>query len=113
MHLSWKLVKYVKSNAIVFSNDRQLIGVGAGQMSRIDAAKIAIEKAKDSKLVLKNSVMASDAFFPFTDCITLAAGYGVKGVIHPGGSIKDQEVIDEVNKHSMFMLITKKRHFNH
>ena len=113
LYLSWKLVKYVKSNAIVFSNDRQLIGVGAGQMSRIDAAKIAIEKAKDSKLVLKNSVMASDAFFPFTDCITLAAGYGVKGVIHPGGSIKDQEVIDEVNKHSMFMLITKKRHFNH
>ena len=107
------MVKYVKSNAIVFSNDRQLIGVGAGQMSRIDAAKIAIEKAKDSKLVLKNSVMASDAFFPFTDCITLAAGHGVKGVIHPGGSIKDQEVIDEVNKHSMFMLITKKRHFNH
>ena len=113
LHLSWKLVKYVKSNAIVFSNNRQLIGVGAGQMSRIDATKIAIEKAKDSKLVLKNTVMASDAFFPFPDCITLAADHGVKGVIQPGGSIKDQEVIDEVDKHSMFMLITKKRHFNH
>ena len=82
-------------------------------MSRIDAAKIAIEKAKDSKLDLKNTVMASDAFFPFADCITLAASQRCERGDPFSGSINDQQVIDEVNKHSMFMLITKKRHFNH
>ena len=113
LHLSWKLVKYVKSNAIVFSNDKQLIGVGAGQMSRVDSTKIAIDKANSNDLDLKKSVMASDAFFPFPDCITLAAEQGVLGVIQPGGSIKDKEVLEEVNKQSMIMVITNKRHFNH
>ena len=113
LHLSWKLVKYVKSNAIVFSNDRQLIGVGAGQMSRVDSVKIAIDKAKSNGLELKNTVMASDAFFPFSDCVQLAAEQGVAGVIQPGGSIRDKEVLEEVNKQSMFMIITNKRHFNH
>ena len=113
LHLSWKLVKYVKSNAIVFSDDNQLIGVGAGQMSRIDSVKIAIDKAKSNDLDLKNTVMASDAFFPFSDCIQLAAEQGVSGVIQPGGSIRDKEVLEEVDKQSMFMIITNKRHFNH
>ena len=113
LYLSWKLVKYVKSNAIVFSNHKQLIGVGAGQMSRVDSTKIAIEKAKNNKFDLKNTVMASDAFFPFPDCIQLAAFEGVAGVIQPGGSIKDKEVLEEINKQSMFMIITNKRHFNH
>jgi len=113
LYLSWNLVKYVKSNAIVFSNNKQLIGVGAGQMSRVDSVKIAINKAKNNNLNLKNTVMASDAFFPFIDCIQLAAEEGVSGVIQPGGSIKDEEVLEEVNKQSMFMIITNRRHFNH
>ena len=113
LYLSWNLVKYVKSNAIVFSDDNQLIGVGAGQMSRIDSVKIAIDKAKSNDLDLKNTVMASDAFFPFSDCIQLAAKQGVSGVIQPGGSIRDKEVLEEVDKQSMFMIITNKRHFNH
>ena len=113
LYLSWNLVKYVKSNAIVFSNNKQLIGVGAGQMSRVDSVKIAIDKARNNNLNLKNTVMASDAFFPFIDCIQLAAEERVSGVIQPGGSIKDEEVLEEVNKQSMFMIITNKRHFNH
>ena len=113
LYLSWNLVKYVKSNAIVFSNNKQLIGVGAGQMSRVDSVKIEINKARNNNLNLKNTVMASDAFFPFIDCIQLAAEEGVSGVIQPGGSIKDEEVLEEVNKQSMFMIITNKRHFNH
>ena len=107
------MVKYVKSNAIVFSNDKQLIGVGAGQMSRVDSVRIAINKAKNNNLNLKNTVMASDAFFPFSDCIQIASKEGIKGVIHPGGSIKDKEIIKEVNKLKMFMIITNKRHFSH
>ena len=91
----------------------QLIGVGAGQMSRVDSVKIAISKANENKLNLKGSVMASDAFFPFSDCITLAANEGISGVIQPGGSIKDEEVIKEVDNQKMFMIFTNKRHFNH
>ena len=111
--LGWKLVKYVKSNAIVFSNHKQLLGVGAGQMSRIDSTEIAINKAKKNRLKLNDAVMASDAFFPFSDCIQLAAAQGVSGVIQPGGSIRDKEVLEEIDKQSMFMIITNKRHFNH
>tara|TARA_Y100001970_G_scaffold245322_1_gene312250 strand:+ start:8129 stop:9670 length:1542 start_codon:yes stop_codon:yes gene_type:complete len=113
LYLSWKLVKYVKSNAIVFSNDTSILGIGAGQMSRIDSAKIAINKARENNLELKGSVMASDAFFPFSDCVKIAADQGVVGVIQPGGSIKDEEVIEEVNKRGMFMIFTKTRHFYH
>tara|TARA_B100000029_G_scaffold449347_1_gene472438 strand:+ start:7 stop:1545 length:1539 start_codon:yes stop_codon:yes gene_type:complete len=113
LYLSWKLVKYVKSNAIVFSDNAKLLGVGAGQMSRVDSTKIAINKARDNNLELKGSVMASDAFFPFPDCIQLAAEQGVSGVIQPGGSIKDDEIIEEINKQGMFMIFTKTRHFYH
>lgn len=113
LYLSWNLVKYVKSNAIVFSNDSQILGVGAGQMSRVDSVKIAISKSKENKLNLNNAVMASDAFFPFSDCIEIAYEAGIRGVIQPGGSIKDQEVIDKINELDMYMLFTKKRHFLH
>ena len=113
LYLSWKLVKYVKSNAIVFSNNTNILGVGAGQMSRVDSTKIAINKAKENSLELKGSVMASDAFFPFSDCVKLAADQGVVGVIQPGGSIKDEDVIKEVDKQGMFMIFTKTRHFYH
>ena len=111
--LSWKLVKYVKSNAIVFGNKTQLLGVGAGQMSRIDSTKIAINKSKENNLNLNGAVMASDAFFPFPDSIESANKVGIIGVIQPGGSIKDQEVIKIADKLGMFMLFTKKRHFYH
>ena len=113
MLLGWKLVKFVKSNAIVFNNDVQLLGVGAGQMSRIDSVKIAINKSKENSLDLKNSVMASDAFFPFTDSLEIAAKEGVAGVIQPGGSIKDQSIIDKANELDLFMVFTKERHFYH
>ena len=113
MQLGWKLVKFVKSNAIVFSNEKQLLGIGAGQMSRIDSVKIAIRKVSETKLNLNNSIMASDAFFPFSDCIKLAAESGVKAVIQPGGSIKDQDVIDEANRLGLSMVFTGVRHFFH
>jgi phosphoribosylaminoimidazolecarboxamide formyltransferase / IMP cyclohydrolase len=113
IRLSWKLVKYVKSNAIVFANDKMLLGVGGGQMSRIDSVKIAIQKAADAGLSLEGSVLASDAFFPFRDGIDIIQKYGVKGLIQPGGSIRDQEVIDACNEHKLFMIFTGKRHFRH
>ena len=111
--LGWKLVKFVKSNAVVFNNDMQLLGVGAGQMSRIDSVKIAIRKSQENKLNLKGSILASDAFFPFSDSLELAAKEGIVGVIQPGGSIKDQEVIDFANELNLFMVFTKERHFYH
>ena len=111
--LGWKLVKYVKSNAIVFSNHNQLLGVGAGQMSRIDSTEIAINKAKKYGLKLNGSIMASDAFFPFPDCIQIASKQGVRGVFHPGGSIKDNEIIKEIDELQMFIVITNKRHLFH
>ena len=111
--LGWKLVKFVKSNAIVFSNDEKLLGVGAGQMSRVDSVKIAIEKASNAKLSLKEAIMASDAFFPFADSIELAVKSGISGIIQPGGSLKDQEVIDVANKLNIFMVFTNERHFYH
>ena len=111
--LGWKLVKFVKSNAIVFSNNEKLLGVGAGQMSRIDSVKIAISKANENDLDLSGSIMASDAFFPFSDGIELAAKNGVSGVIQPGGSINDQGIIDLANKLNLFMVFTNERHFYH
>ena len=111
--LGWKLVKFVKSNAIVFSNNEKLLGVGAGQMSRIDSVKIAISKAKENDLNLSGSIMASDAFFPFSDGIELAAKNGICGVIQPGGSINDQSIIDLADRLNLFMVFTKERHFYH
>ncbi|HIF9502734.1 TPA: bifunctional phosphoribosylaminoimidazolecarboxamide formyltransferase/IMP cyclohydrolase [Photobacterium damselae] len=109
----WKVAKYVKSNAIVYAKGNMTIGVGAGQMSRVYSAKIAGFKAADENLEVAGSVMASDAFFPFRDGIDAAAQAGIKCVIQPGGSMRDQEVIDAANEHGMAMIFTKMRHFRH
>ena len=110
---SWRVVKFVKSNAIVYAKDNMSIGIGAGQMSRVFSSKIAIEKAKDASLDIQNSAMASDAFFPFRDGVDAAAASGVTAIIQPGGSIKDQEVIDAANEHNIAMVFTGVRHFRH
>jgi len=110
---SWKVAKFVKSNAIVYSKDLTTVGVGAGQMSRIYSARIAAIKAADADLQVKGSVMASDAFFPFRDGIDAAAEAGITAVIQPGGSMRDQEVIDAANEHGMAMVFTGMRHFRH
>ncbi len=110
---AWKVAKFVKSNAIVYCKNGQLIGVGAGQMSRIYSAKIAGIKANDAGLIVQNSVMASDAFFPFRDGIDSAAEVGITAVIQPGGSLRDQEVIDAANEAGIAMLFTGMRHFRH
>ncbi|CAM4285954.1 bifunctional phosphoribosylaminoimidazolecarboxamide formyltransferase/IMP cyclohydrolase [Vibrio agarivorans] len=109
----WKVAKYVKSNAIVYAKGDMTIGVGAGQMSRVYSAKIAGIKADDEGLEVAGSVMASDAFFPFRDGIDAAAEAGIKCVIQPGGSMRDQEVIDAADEHGMAMIFTGMRHFNH
>ena len=110
---SWRVAKHVKSNAIVFGKDGRTIGIGAGQMSRVDSAAIASMKAKSAKLDVSNSVMASDAFFPFRDGIDTAYNAGIRAVIQPGGSMRDSEVIDAANEHGMAMLFTGMRHFRH
>jgi phosphoribosylaminoimidazolecarboxamide formyltransferase/IMP cyclohydrolase len=107
---AWNIVKHVKSNAIVYANDGQLVGVGAGQMSRIDSARIGAEKAR---LPVAGTVLASDAFFPFRDGLDAAAMHGVKAVIQPGGSVRDEEVIAAANEHGMAMVFTGMRHFKH
>ncbi len=109
----WKVAKCVKSNAIVYAKDLSTIGVGAGQMSRVYSAKIAGIKAADEGLTVTGSVMASDAFFPFRDGIDAAAEAGISAIIQPGGSMRDQEVIDAANEHGMAMVFTAMRHFKH
>ena len=110
---AWKVAKYVKSNAIVYAKDQMTIGVGAGQMSRVYSAKIASIKAADENLEVKGSVMASDAFFPFRDGIDAAAQVGITAIIHPGGSMRDEEVISAANEHGIAMVFTLMRHFKH
>jgi len=110
---AWKVAKMVKSNAIVYADDNRTLGVGAGQMSRVDSARIAAWKAKDAGLSLEGSAMASDAFFPFRDGIDTAAGVGVRTVIQPGGSMRDDEVIAAADEHDMTMVFTGIRHFRH
>ncbi|MDP5130374.1 MAG: bifunctional phosphoribosylaminoimidazolecarboxamide formyltransferase/IMP cyclohydrolase [Paraglaciecola sp.] len=110
---TWKVAKYVKSNAIVYCKDGMTIGVGAGQMSRVYSAKIAGIKAADEGLVVPGSVMASDAFFPFRDGIDAAAAAGISAIIQPGGSMRDQEVIDAADEHGIAMVFTGMRHFKH
>ena len=109
----WKVGKFVKSNAIVYTKNGQTIGIGAGQMSRVYSAKIAGIKAADEGLEVQGSVMASDAFFPFRDGIDAAAEAGISCVIQPGGSMRDQEVIDAADEHGMVMVFTNMRHFRH
>jgi phosphoribosylaminoimidazolecarboxamide formyltransferase/IMP cyclohydrolase len=110
---SWKVAKYVKSNAIVYCRDSMTIGVGAGQMSRVYSAKVAGIKAADEGLQVDGCVMASDAFFPFRDGIDAAAAAGIKAVIQPGGSMRDNEVIAAANEHGIAMVFTGMRHFKH
>ena len=113
LEFAWTVAKHVKSNAIVYAKDAATIGIGAGQMSRVDSARIAALKAADAGLALTGSVMASDAFFPFRDSIDTAAEHGIRAVIQPGGSMRDREVIDAANQHGMVMLLTGMRHFRH
>ena len=110
---AWKVVKFVKSNAIVYCRDGMTIGIGAGQMSRVYSAKIAGIKATDEGLEVRGSVLASDAFFPFRDGIDAAAEAGVSAVIEPGGSMRDDEVIAAADEHGMAMVFTRMRHFRH
>lgn len=107
---AWEMVRHVKSNAIVLGKDTSLIGVGAGQMSRVDSVEIAIDKAGDRAV---GSVLASDAFFPFPDSIEVAADAGIVAIIQPGGSRRDDEVIDACNKHQLPLVLTGRRHFKH
>ncbi len=113
LELGWKIVKYVKSNAIVIANEKQIIGVGAGQMSRVDSVKIAIQKCKENNFDFSDAVLASDAFFPFSDSIEIANKEGIKYFIQPGGSIKDKEIIKIANKLKVAMIFTDQRLFFH
>jgi len=110
---SWKVAKFVKSNAIVYAKDNKTIGVGAGQMSRVYSARIAAIKAADANLQVQGAVMASDAFFPFRDGIDSAAEVGISAVIQPGGSMRDDEVIKAADEHGIAMVFTGMRHFKH
>ena len=107
---AWKVSKHVKSNAIVYASERRTVGIGAGQMSRIDSVQLAARKAQ---LPVEGSVMASDAFFPFRDGLDEAAKVGIRAVIQPGGSVRDQEVIDVADEHDIAMVFTGMRHFRH
>jgi phosphoribosylaminoimidazolecarboxamide formyltransferase/IMP cyclohydrolase len=110
---AWKVAKFVKSNAIVYAKDGQTIGVGAGQMSRVYSARIAAIKAQDAGLQVQGSVVASDAFFPFRDGPDVVVAAGATCVAQPGGSMRDQEVIDAANEHGVAMVFTGVRHFRH
>ena len=110
LRFGWEIVRHVKSNAIVIAKDTSLLGAGAGQMSRIDSVKISIRKAGER---VRNAVLASDAFFPFSDSIEQAAGVGIAAVIQPGGSRRDEEVIAACNQFEIPMIFTGRRHFKH
>lgn len=113
LDFAWRVAKHVKSNAIVYARDQATLGIGAGQMSRIDASELAVRKAAKSELDLTGSVVASDAFFPFADGLEAAAAEGARAAIQPGGSIRDDEVIEAANAHDVAMLFTGRRHFRH
>ena len=110
LRFAWAICKHVKSNAIVYARDGQLVGVGAGQMSRVDSVRIGAQKAV---LPVEGAVLASDAFFPFRDGLDEAAKFGITAVIQPGGSVKDKEVIAAANEHGIAMLFSRIRHFKH
>jgi phosphoribosylaminoimidazolecarboxamide formyltransferase/IMP cyclohydrolase len=113
MMFAWKVAKMVKSNAIIYAKNNQTVGVGAGQMSRINSARIAGIKAEHAGLEVVGAVMASDAFFPFRDGIDNASAAGISCIIQPGGSMRDEEVIAAANEHGMAMVFTGMRHFRH
>jgi phosphoribosylaminoimidazolecarboxamide formyltransferase/IMP cyclohydrolase len=113
MRFGWKIVRQVKSNAIVYATEDRTLGIGAGQMSRIDSSQIAVWKAGQAKLDLKGSAVASDAFFPFADGLETAAKAGATAAIQPGGSVKDPEVIAAADRMGVAMVFTGRRHFRH
>jgi len=113
LKFAWRVARMVKSNAIVFARDGMTLGVGAGQMSRVYSSRIAALKAADEKLDVRGAVMSSDAYFPFRDGIDIAAAYGITGVVQPGGSKRDAEVIEAADAHDMAMVFTGVRHFRH
>jgi phosphoribosylaminoimidazolecarboxamide formyltransferase/IMP cyclohydrolase len=113
LQFAWQVAQYVKSNAIVFCKDKKTLGVGAGQMSRVDSTRIASIKAQHANISLHDSAVASDAFFPFRDGIDVLAEFGAKCVIQPGGSMRDNEVIEAADEHGLIMLFTGIRHFKH
>jgi phosphoribosylaminoimidazolecarboxamide formyltransferase/IMP cyclohydrolase len=113
LRFAWKVAKYVKSNAIVFVGNGMTLGVGAGQMSRIDSARIASIKAENAGLTLAGSAVASDAFFPFRDGLDVVVDAGASCVIQPGGSIRDDEVIAAADERGIAMVLTGTRHFRH
>ncbi len=113
MHFGWRVVKHVKSNAIVYAHGDRTLGIGAGQMSRVDASRIAVWKAQEAGLSLKGSAIASDAFFPFPDGLLAAADAGALCAIQPGGSVRDEEVIAAADERGMAMIFTGARHFRH
>ena len=110
MLLGWKVIPSVKSNAVILSNTKQTVGIGAGQMNRVGSAKIALERAIEMN---DNVALVSDGFFPMDDTVELAAKHGIKAIIQPGGSIKDQDSIDMANKYGIAMVTTGMRHFKH
>jgi phosphoribosylaminoimidazolecarboxamide formyltransferase/IMP cyclohydrolase len=110
---AWRVAKFVKSNAIVFAKNGQTVGIGAGQMSRVDSTRIAARKALDAGLQAAGAVAASDAFFPFRDGIDVIAEQGIKAIIHPGGSMRDEEVFAAADEHGIAMVLTGVRHFRH
>ena len=110
---AWKVAKFVKSNAIVYAKGQQTVGIGAGQMSRVNSARIAAIKAEHAGLAVAGAVMASDAFFPFRDGIDNAAANGITAVIQPGGSMRDAEVIAAADEAGIAMVFTGMRHFRH
>jgi phosphoribosylaminoimidazolecarboxamide formyltransferase/IMP cyclohydrolase len=114
IEFAFNICKHVKSNAIILTNNSSTIGIGAGQPSRLDSCKIATQKAKQFQISkIKNSIAASDAFFPFADGIKTLINSGVKIIVQPGGSIRDEEVIEAANKAKIKMIFTGTRHFNH
>ena len=113
MRFAWAAVATVKSNAILLARDEMAIGIGAGQMSRVDAAFLAVHKARQQGHDPKGAVMASDAFFPFPDGVDEAAAAGISAIIQPGGSVRDEEVIAAADRHGMAMVMTGKRKFRH
>jgi len=113
MLFGWRVVKHVKSNAIVYASADRTLGIGAGQMSRVDASRIAVWKATEAGLSLKGSAVASDAFFPFPDGLIAAADAGATCAIQPGGSVRDAEVIVAADERKVAMIFTGVRHFRH
>src|SRR5262249_37859855 len=113
LRFAWRVGKHAKSNAIVLTTADQVVGVGAGQMNRVDAARLAVTRAREVGLETRGTVCASDAFFPFRDGLDVVAGAGATAVLHPGGSLRDEEVVRAADEHGMAMVVCGVRHFRH